>query len=112
MKEKFGVLGFFTYLCNRNKHQDIMDNKKMHITASQDAIISLALGRRDRKPYNREKSWIVAEAGGPQMAENGREWFIGSFIAHLWHRGTYRFDTKFERIGNHQYVSCDHKKVK
>lgn len=86
-------------------------NKEMHITASQDAVISLAIGGRGRKPYNREKSWIVSEAGGPQMAENGREWFIGSFIAHLWHRGTYRFDTKFERIGNAQYVSCEHKKI-
>ena len=53
----------------------------MHITASQDKVIGLTFNEQGKKPYNREKSWIIAEAGGPQMSEDGREWFIGDFTS-------------------------------
>ncbi len=84
---------------------------KMRITVSQQMVINLAMNN-PKGWMNDEKSYIIAEAGGPQMAEDGRIWFIGSFLAHLHYRGNFRFDTKFERIGNKQYVSVDHKKIK
>lgn len=84
----------------------------MHITESQNNVISLALNEQGRKPYDRSKSWIIAEAGGPQMSEEGREWFIGSFLAHIHRKGTFRFDTKFETLGGMEYVNVEHKKVK
>lgn len=89
-----------------------MEKNKMHITASQDKVIGLTFNEQGKKPYNRERSWIIAEAGGPQMSEDGREWFIGDFIAHIYRKGVFRFNVKFERIGNQQYVAVDHKKVK
>ena len=87
--------------------------KKMHITFSQEMVINLAVDRP--KCWSNDdpnKSYIIAEAGGPQMANDGRMWFIGSFVAHLYHRGNFRFDAKFENIGGKQYVSVDHKKIK
>lgn len=88
-------------------------DKKMHITLSQEMVINLAVDRpKNWREESPAKSYIIFEAGGPQIAEDGRTWFIGSFIAHLYHRGDYRFDTKFERIGGKQYVSVGHKKIK
>ena len=84
----------------------------MHITLSQEMVINLAVDRpKNWREDGADQSYIIMEAGSPQMANDGREWFIGSFIAHLWHRGNYRFDCKFENIGGKQYVSVDHKKI-
>ena len=77
-----------------------MDKNKMHITPSQDAVIALHFNEQGKKPYNREKSWIICEAGGPQMDDAGRNWFIGTFWAHIYRKGDYHFETKFERWGN------------
>ena len=84
----------------------------MRITDSQDAVIALALNEQGKKPYNREKSSIIFEAGSTQIAEDGREWFIGSFIAHIYRKGKFRFDTRFEKWGNmEQVVSVLHRKI-
>ena len=84
----------------------------MRITDSQDAVIALALNEQGKTTYNREKSAIIFEAGGAQMANDGREWYIGSFIAKIYRKGTFRFDTKFELWGNGEQVFCVfHKKI-
>jgi hypothetical protein len=84
----------------------------MRITASQDAVIALALNEQGKTPYNREKSSITFEAGSTQMANDGREWYIGSFIAKIYRKGTFRFDTRFELWGNGEQVFCVfHKKI-
>lgn len=83
----------------------------MKITFSQEMVINLALD--NPKAFSMDgKSYIIAEKGAPQMAEDGRTWFIGSFVAHLWHRGIYHFVSKFETIGGKQYISVEHKKMK
>ena len=53
----------------------------MEITKGQDAAIILALDN-----YNKEKSSILFE-GGNTTFEDGKAYFIGSFIAHIYRKG-------------------------
>ena len=85
----------------------------MFITESQNNVILLATYNYARQPYNRDKSWIISEDGAPQYDELGRYWFVGTFVAHLWHRGDYRFEVKFERFGDgRQFVNVVSHKCK
>ena len=78
----------------------------------QDCAIVLATHEQGKKLYNREKSYVVSENGGEEIAECGRKYWVGEFTAKLWHRGTYRFKCKLEKWGDgKQYYSVEHKKV-
>lgn len=78
----------------------------MEITNGQDHAITLALDY-----YKRDKSSIIFEAGN-SIKENGEHYFIGSFIAHIYRKGKFRFDCKFETWGNGQKIySVEHKKI-
>lgn len=79
---------------------------KMHITDGQDEAIRLSLDN-----YDRERSDIIAE-GGSDTEWDGKKYYIGSFVAHVWRKGRYRFDCRFETWGNGERVySVDMKKV-
>ena len=80
----------------------------MEITNNQDYAIALSLGTFN---YNREKSSIIFEAGTNVNDRSGRMVFVGSFIAHLYHRGKFRFDCELEIINGKQYYSIDKKKL-
>lgn len=80
----------------------------MEITASQDYAIAFSLGTFN---YHRDKSYIVCESGSNQKDKGGHNVFIGTFTAHLWHRGDYRFTCELEDIFGKQYYSVDKEKV-
>ena len=80
----------------------------MKITDCQDYTIRMPI---DFERYNREKSNIIFEAGSEQNF-NEHPVFVGTFIAHIWYKGNYRFDCKIETWGNGQTIySVTHKKI-
>ena len=74
---------------------------KIHITDGQDAAISLALNEQGKRNYNREKSYIICESGTTITRKYGGDWFVGTFHAHIWHRGDYRFETIFKIVNGY-----------
>ena len=87
--------------------------KAIPITFLQHRAITLATWEQGKKLYDKDKSEIIMEFGGEQTSKDGEKFWVGSFIAKLWHRGTYRFDCKLETWGDgKQYYSVEHKKVK
>jgi hypothetical protein len=83
-----------------------MSKDKMHITHSQKNVIrETDKFKTWNYPWNYNfyynfpapENYIVAEAGGPQIAENGMMYFVGSFIAHIYRKGNYRFECEFNR---------------
>ena len=78
-----------------------MSKDKMHITHSQKNVIrktdKFSTWDYDLYAFAAPDNYILAEAGGPQMAENGTMYFVGSFIAHIYRKGNYRFECSFNR---------------
>jgi hypothetical protein len=82
-------------------------HKPIRITDGQDNAISQTIGF-----YNMDKSNIVCEGGSEQKNNNGDNCFIGSFLAHIYRKGVYRFDCKFEVIDGCQYYTVVSKRIK
>lgn len=80
----------------------------MKITEYQDYAIRMPI---EFEKYNREKSSIIFEAG-TEEEYNYHKVYVGTFIAHIWYKGNYRFDCKIETWGNGKKVyAVTHKKI-
>lgn len=60
------------------------------------------------KSYNRDKSYIIFESASSCIF-NGTERFSGSFIAHIYRKGDFRFDCGVNTYGEYEVVT---KKIK
>ena len=78
-----------------------MSKDKMYITNSQKNVIretdKFSTWYYNLYNFFTPENYIIAEAGAPQIAENGTMYFVGSFIAHIYRKGNYRFDCEFNR---------------
>lgn len=88
-----------------------MSKDKIHITNSQKNVIretdKFSTYFFNLYNFSAPENYIVFEAGAPQMAENGTMYFVGSFIAHIYRNGDYRFDCEFNR----DKVNVTYKKI-
>lgn len=80
----------------------------MEITNNQDYAIAFSLGTFN---YHREKSYIICESGTNTTDKAGRSVFIGTFTAHLHHRGNFKFTCALEDIMGKQFYSVDKEKA-
>lgn len=80
----------------------------MEITNTHDYAIALSLGTFC---YNRERSSIICESGRDIDDAAGRSVFVGSFTAHLYRRGKFKFVCELEYIDGKQYYSVDKTKI-
>ena len=79
----------------------------MEITDGQDYAITLSMDN-----YNREKSSIIFEAGNTNKDEDGRPYFDGDFIAHIYRKGKFRFTCYFETWGDgSKHYTVERKKL-
>jgi hypothetical protein len=83
----------------------------MEITKGQEHAILMALDYYNRKDYDREKSYIVCEAGN-NIQKDGDYYFIGEFIVHIYRKGKFRLKCYFENHGGKEAYTIEHTKIK
>ena len=87
-------------------------DKGMQISFSQEMVINYVL--KTKKAWSNEdpnKSYIISEKGGPQILGKGTMVFMGTFKAHLWHRGDYQFTTRILNIFGNDLLCYEFKKI-